>query len=837
MTFKWKLNEQGYFEAPGLAALVYHNDYQEGKQGGVEIIQHGERILSCGDLRLATAPGQWGRIPVRGERTIDRGDENTHTGARVEVSARFPDLAIEYAVRVEPEGAALRVTVDLHAPLPEELQGRLGFNLEIYPGSYFGKGFCMGGAAGDAGQAPEAWACRTFPRQANGPRLQHATGGDEEQIWLAPMATGARLVAAAEEPLRRFEVTSRSGTLALYDGRDIAQNGWFVLREVCSPGVTRDAVVWLITPNAIPEWRRTPVIAVSQVGYHPAQVKQAILELDPRTETVDEVVLERLTPAGPEPVTSGMPERWGRFLAYEYAVFDFTSVEQPGLYRIRYGDQAAGPFSIDPHVYRNNVWQPTLETFFPAQMCHVAVRDGAQVWHGACHLDDALQAPAPHEHFDGYRQYGATDTTYKPHEHIPHLARGGWHDAGDYDLAAGSQAGATHTLALVRELFGVDTDQTTVDVETGVVLLHTPDGIPDIVAQVAHGVEALLGGYRASGHSFHGIIAATLEQYAHMGDASTMTDNCIYDAELGPDERRETPRGAFSGKMDDRWAFTNHDTALEYKVAAALAAASRVLREHKPSLAEECYKTAVQVWEAEHAREPVEQRAAYVPRGVEEQEVLAAVELFLAAGADRPAGVPYRDRLLALLPTVEAHAMRVGGAVARALPALDVGDSATPFARTLRAAIESALPELEAQLRATPFGIPFHPHVWGIGWQLLSYAVQTYQLWLALPDLIDRERVLRVLNYNLGCHPASNTSLVSGVGAVSSTVAYGTNRHEWSYIPGGVISGPALIRPDFMELKEPWPFLWQQTEYVIGGSADYIFCVLAADRMLNGSSS
>jgi hypothetical protein len=48
-------------------------------------------------------------------------------------------------------------------------------------------------------------------------------------------------------------------------------------------------------------------------------------------------------------------------------------------------------------------------------------------------------------------------------------------------------------------------------------------------------------------------------------------------------------------------------------------------------------------------------------------------------------------------------------------------------------------------------------------------------------------------------------------------------------------SGPALIRPDFPELLE-WPFLWQQTEYVLGGgTTDYLFLALAADHVLNRS--
>jgi hypothetical protein len=47
----------------------------------------------------------------------------------------------------------------------------------------------------------------------------------------------------------------------------------------------------------------------------------------------------------------------------------------------------------------------------------------------------------------------------------------------------------------------------------------------------------------------------------------------------------------------------------------------------------------------------------------------------------------------------------------------------------------------------------------------------------------------------------------------------------------------AAIRPDFPELKEPFPFLWQQAEYVLTGAATYVFTVLAADRLLNGTPS
>ncbi|MBE0655944.1 MAG: glycoside hydrolase, partial [Bacteroidales bacterium] len=95
------------------------------------------------------------------------------------------------------------------------------------------------------------------------------------------------------------------------------------------------------------------------------------------------------------------------------------------------------------------------------------------------------------------------------------------------------------------------------------------------------------------------------------------------------------------------------------------------------------------------------------------------------------------------------------------------------------------------------------------------------------------EYMLNALNFVLGCHPGDHSkSFVSGVGATSLEVAYGTNRAEWSYIPGGVGSGTALIRPDFPELKE-WPYFWQQTEYVMGGGgSNFLFLVLAAEEVL-----
>jgi hypothetical protein len=158
---------------------------------------------------------------------------------------------------------------------------------------------------------------------------------------------------------------------------------------------------------------------------------------------------------------------------------------------------------------------------------------------------------------------------------------------------------------------------------------------------------------------------------------------------------------------------------------------------------------------------------------------------------------------------------------------------ATKFLTALRTALEGYKKQLDAQSAETPYGVPYRPSIWGAGWDIQRFGFEYYFLTAAYPDIFPPETVYNALNFVLGCHPGSNNaSFASGVGAKSATVAYGLNRADWSYIPGGVVSGTALIRPDFPELLE-FPFLWQQTEYVLGGgSSHYMFLVLAARQLL-----
>ncbi len=788
-----RLSDSAYFEARGVTVLVFANWYSglfsDSKLSGVELIHHGVRTATNGDVRLSPTPEQWDPIPTLSGSQVDR------PAQRVQAFLTYTDYGLGYVVDVRADGPSVVIGVRLPAPLPAALVGRAGFNLEFLPSAYFGKTWLMDGRSG------------LFPREAGG-AMDTVAG----RLEAAPLDTGSALVLAPEDPERRVEIASRNGTLALYDGRDKAQNGWFVVRGLLPAGRTGTVLEWRVTPHQIPGWIRTPVIAHSQVGYHPLQEKVAVLESDANDTSDATVRLLSFAADGTWAVRLSQPAApWGRFLRYDYARFDFSEVRESGVYEIEYRGVRSEPFRIADDVYGPEVWTRSLDTYLPEQMDHVLVRDRYRVWHGASHLDDARQAPPDHVHFDLYAQGPTTDTPYRAGEHIPGLNVGGWTDAGDFDIRTQSQYAVVETLAQAAEDFGVSWDETTVRESERYVAIRRPDDVPDIVQQIAHGVLQLLAQFRAVGHAIPGIIAPTLEQYTFLGDAGSKTDGLVYDSSL----TGRPPENGRSGVPDDRWAFTSRSTALDYGSIAALAAASHVLRGHDDSLADECLRTAERVWRDDHAAPPALFRAGNTTGGrLEDEETRAAVELLLATRGGRE----YAARLTALAPHLDSAFVFLGGLIVRALPYMDAA-----FRARMEGDTRVYRARLDSMLARNPFGVPVTAGGWGGSGAALGLAMQTFELHQAFPQIVGPEYTVRGLDYVLGTHPVSSVSLVSGVGARSMTVAYGHNRADFSFIAGGVAPGVVIVRPDFPELKEDWPFLWFENEYVIGEAALLVY--------------
>jgi len=794
------LNHKGYFAEPGLDVMVFSDYYPDGHQTGVTIVQHGTRVAANGDLRLEAAPGQWSPMPATVKRVIDRAHRTiTETLSYPDPTKNrtgfnpidYPDLRLVYRVSVTPgSGNSFKIRVDLDAPLPKKWVGHVGFNLELFPGLLFGKTFLMGGQSG------------IFPRQPEGPvQLSHG------EIVAEPMAVGETLVVAPEEPLQRLTIHSDHGRLELIDGRVNFNNGWYIVRTLVPQGATKGAIEWTVTPNVVPGWRYRPVLQVSQLGYAPTQPKRLVIEQDASDRTAAPITLYRITATGPQEVIRGVPQRWpGQFLRYTYLTYDFTGVTQPGMYEFSYRGERSHPFKIGEQVFGRWAWEPTIADFLPVQMCHMLVRDKYRVWHGLDHQDDALMAP-PGDHFDGYDEGSDNLTRFKPYQHVPGLDAGGWHDAGDYDLRIESQMGTVWTLSKMVSEFGFYYDGTTIDEQRKLTLIHVADGKNDALQQIEHGLLSVLGGYHALGRLYRGIQEATLEQYTLLGDIATDTDGLIYDPGMRPDERTLSR----SGKLDDRFVFTEDNPDRSLDAAAGLAAASVALRKFDPKTSSDALAAAQAIMAKNYAR------------GAIASKVFVLSELYLATGH-----AALLRKLVGLKEQIVAEIGEAGWPLGEVIG--DIHDQA--FRRDIGQAVKSYQDKVRAAALDDPYGVPYKPDIWGAGWTIETFGVHQYFFHKGWPEYTGVDGELNALEFVLGVHPGSNTeSFVSGVGARSATVAYGANRADWSYIPGGVISGTALIRPDLPELKV-WPYFWQQSEYVMGGGAtDYMFLALAADRL------
>ncbi len=800
---KLLINDQNYFELPGLNVMVFEDIYPEGHQGGVGFIQNGVRVATNGDVRLELTPGQFQPIPKVGPRTVDK--ENNQITVKLwypdtAINRKgfnpifYPDLTFTYQVRVVGEGDYFKIFVDMDKPVPSEWEGKIGFNIELFPYDLFGKTWMMDAKSG------------FFPPQGNGPV-------DKDQP--VAMATGKKLVVAPESDKQRFSIESATADLQLLDGRIRHSNGWFVVRSAVPAGATKNAIEWTVKVNRIPGFKADPVVHTSQVGYHPSQKKNAVIELDAADRNISAAKLVKFSGDEESIVKSGKPATWGKFLRYNCLMFDFSDVTEEGTYMVRYGDFHSNPFVISKSVYERHVWQPTVEVFLPVQMCHMRVVDAYHVWHDACHLDDAIMAPVDCVLFDGYKQGPSTLTKYKPGDRVPGLNAGGWHDAGDDDLRVESQAITMQLLALAWEEFRPELDATTINQDSRLVRIHVADGKPDILQQIEHGALTVLGGVENLGRAYRGIIVPTLEQYTMVGDPSVQTNNVNYNKSVKYNGKFDNRAGV----EDDRQVYTEENPSHEYAAIIGLAASARVLKEYDAALAERCRKAAIGLWKMERKLGPWDLSS----------KINAACELLLTTN-----DAEYRDFLISMTDSIAKRISRVGWYVVRTIPVVNDDNYKTK----LETALAGFAKEIEALGAETPYGVPYKPHIWGAGWNIQEFGMRQYYLSKHYPDLFKIDYLYNALNFVLGCHPGTNTaSFASGVGSKSVLSAYGFYRVYDYYIPGGVVSGTGLIRPDFAELKE-FPYLWQQTEYVMGGGeTNYLFLVLAANATLNATKT
>jgi endoglucanase len=814
---KFQISDSGYFETRGVNILVFSNQYNgmffDEKTAGIEMIHHGVRTCTGGAVRLQNTPEQWDLVPLLIDRKVDKQNHN------IEATLIYKELAFTFRIVVASKDKGVEINVYLDQPLPAKLEGNAGFNLEFLPASYFEKTYLADGKPGNFPLYPSS-STRIEPVSKKIPQFSgHNTFDDRgrgEFIVPQPLAVGKKIILAPDDPTRRVKIQSDADVM-LFDGRDIAQNGWFVVRSLLPSKKSGKVLTWYLEPNSIPDWKRSPVIGFSQVGYTPTQQKIAVIELDKNDKPLSTASVFQVNEEGKSiEKLKANTKLWGQYLRYQYVQFDFSAVKDPGVYFIQYGNEKTNVFRIGENVYAD-IWHPTLDVWLPVQMDHMEVNEAYRVWHGVPFLDDALQAPTNHQHFDAYSMGATTDTKYKPYERIPGLAVGGWFDAGDFDIQTGSHCNAVLSLVDAWEKFKLDRDETFVDQLTRYVDIHRPDGKADILQQIEHGSLNLVAQVKNIGHPIRGIVVPNLHQYHHLGDASTETDNLPYNPRLKPYESD----GKSSGTKDDRWAFTTRMAPLDYFTIAALAAASRALNNYNDSLAEQCLFYARKLWNDEDSigRADTSRFAAFRRNF----SLAAALQLYITT-KDEAYTQKFNE---AIWPTLDRALMP---AIRTALLAFPYMDSA--YQNKLRQYVTKYAEICNDYMRQNPYGVPIATGGWGGNGGVINFATTNYYANKFFPELISKEYVLKGFNYLFGCHPYSNISFVSAVGTKSKKITYGNNRADFSFISGGVVPGILIIKPDFPENKEDWPFLWGENEVTVGICADYIFLSAAVNEMI-----
>ena len=807
-----KLNDLEYFETQGVNVLVYNNLFTGGfndeKNAGIELIHHGVRTSQGGAVRLSNTPEQWDLVPEILNKKVDRASKT------IETTLRYKDYDFDSRVVVTAKGKGIEIAVYLDKPIPKALEGSAGFNLEFLPSQYWGKAYLMDDrynrfpryVVGNTITRPNS----EKPKQFKGYKTYDDRGTDKF-IDPLPLETGRTFLLAPDEPSRLIKITSQDTDLMLFDGRVLAQNGWFVVRSLLPAGKTGKVLTWTVEPNAINGWTREPNIGFSQVGYTPSQQKVSVIELDKKDKPLAKASLYKVGNDGnASEVFSGKIIPWGNYFKYNYVKFDFSSVKDSGIYYIQYGNLKTNNFLIENNVYEK-ITDATSDIWIPIHMNHMYVNEGYRVWHGEPFKEGYLQAPPNTDHFDLHSQGPTTDTKYKALELIPGLNVGGFFDAGDFDIETGSNISVVHNFVQTWEYFKPLRDQTFVDQKQRYVDLHRPDGTPDVLQFIEHGTMNLVAQAEIIGHMAQTLSNSVLDNYHHLGDAASLTDGLPYNPKLGPYEKASD--GKSSGVKDDLWAFTTRDPGLDLRAATMFAAASRALKGYNDDLSARALDQSKRLLK-ESSELLAKQPQDTLSRNGRSANASTNLQLYIATGEQQ-----YKDKFEELLwPALDRNVNFVLLTGLDAIPHMDASfkEKLLPYVKKYKEYID----KLE---KDNPYGVPIGLGNWAGGAAMLNFGTTVCFASKHYPEIVNPGHAFKTSNYLFGCHPYHNYSLVATVGATRpKAVFYGNNRADFSFIPGNVAPGILFRKPDHFENYDDWPFLWGQNEGTIGGNTSYL---------------
>ncbi len=126
--FAMKVTDKNYLDTQGFSVFLYDSTYHpvfvDQKNTAMEVILHGQRIATNGDVRLMPTPEQWDLVATLKDRHADKAN------SRLTADLAFPAFDFSYTLEVTAEPGGVQVSINLDKALPPET-GRAG---RVQPG-------------------------------------------------------------------------------------------------------------------------------------------------------------------------------------------------------------------------------------------------------------------------------------------------------------------------------------------------------------------------------------------------------------------------------------------------------------------------------------------------------------------------------------------------------------------------------------------------------------------------------------------------------------------------------------------------------------------------------
>ena len=112
---------ENYLDTQGFSVFLYDSTYHpifvDQKNTAMEMILHGQRIATDGDVRLMPTPEQWDLVATLKDRHAEKANN------RLSADLAFPTFDFSYTLEVVAEPGGVKVSINLDKPLPRNSRG------------------------------------------------------------------------------------------------------------------------------------------------------------------------------------------------------------------------------------------------------------------------------------------------------------------------------------------------------------------------------------------------------------------------------------------------------------------------------------------------------------------------------------------------------------------------------------------------------------------------------------------------------------------------------------------------------------------------------------------